>query len=76
MEPRRLRIDVDQPVLLARDDDAESSNPDTDCAAQGWTALVVDTNSNGRRDEDYNEPGSRLIPARTPAFHLDSTASP
>ncbi|MET4255678.1 hypothetical protein ABIC09_000606 [Bradyrhizobium sp. S3.12.5] len=26
-------------------------------AAQGWTALVVDTNGNGRRDEGYNEPG-------------------
>ncbi|MBO0750607.1 MAG: carboxypeptidase regulatory-like domain-containing protein [Bradyrhizobiaceae bacterium] len=25
--------------------------------AQAWTALVVDTNGNGRRDEGYNEPG-------------------
>ncbi|MBU6464395.1 MAG: carboxypeptidase regulatory-like domain-containing protein [Bradyrhizobium sp.] len=29
-------------------------------AAQGWTALVVDTNGNGRRDEDYNEPGQPI----------------
>jgi hypothetical protein len=26
-------------------------------ASQGWTALIVDTNGNGRRDEGYNEPG-------------------
>jgi hypothetical protein len=26
-------------------------------ASQGWTALVVDTNANGKRDEGYNEPG-------------------
>jgi len=25
--------------------------------AQGWTALIVDTNGNSRRDEGYNEPG-------------------
>jgi hypothetical protein len=25
--------------------------------AQGWTALIADTNGNGRRDEGYNEPG-------------------
>jgi len=25
--------------------------------SQGWTALVVDTNANGKRDEGYNEPG-------------------
>ncbi|MET4066448.1 hypothetical protein ABID58_001231 [Bradyrhizobium sp. S3.2.6] len=29
-------------------------------AAQGWTALVVDTNGNGRRDEGYNEPGQPI----------------
>lgn len=28
-------------------------------ASQGWTALVVDTNMNGRRDEGYNEPGQQ-----------------
>lgn len=28
-------------------------------ASQGWTALVVDTNGNGRRDEGYNEPGQK-----------------
>lgn len=33
-------------------------------AAQGWTALVVDTNGNGRRDVDYNEPGQRADPSR------------
>jgi streptogramin lyase len=26
-------------------------------SSQGWTALVVDTNGNGKRDEGYNEPG-------------------
>jgi hypothetical protein len=26
-------------------------------ASQGWTALIVDTNGNGKRDEGYNEPG-------------------
>jgi hypothetical protein len=26
-------------------------------ASQGWTALIVDTNANGKRDEGYNEPG-------------------
>jgi hypothetical protein len=26
-------------------------------ASQGWTALVVDTNANGKRDQGYNEPG-------------------
>jgi hypothetical protein len=25
--------------------------------SQGWTALIVDTNANGKRDADYNEPG-------------------
>ena len=33
-------------------------------AAQGWTALVVDTNGNGRRDEDYNEPGQEADPGK------------
>jgi hypothetical protein len=33
-------------------------------ASQGWTALVVDTNGNGRRDEGYNEPGQPLDPSR------------
>jgi hypothetical protein len=31
-------------------------------AAQGWTALIVDTNGNGRRDEGYNEPGMPVDP--------------
>ena len=26
-------------------------------ASQGWTALIVDTNANGKRDQGYNEPG-------------------
>jgi hypothetical protein len=30
-------------------------------ASQGWTALVVDTNGNGKRD-DYTEPGQPLDP--------------
>src|SRR6185437_12470580 len=30
-------------------------------ASQGWTALVVDTNGNGKRDE-YTEPGKPLDP--------------
>jgi len=25
--------------------------------SQGWTALIADTNANGKRDEGYNEPG-------------------
>ena len=32
-------------------------------AAQGWTALVVDTNGNGQRD-DYVEPGEPMDPAK------------
>ncbi|MBV8835452.1 MAG: carboxypeptidase regulatory-like domain-containing protein [Alphaproteobacteria bacterium] len=32
--------------------------------SQGWTALVVDTNGNGRRDEGYNEPGQPVDPGK------------
>jgi hypothetical protein len=32
--------------------------------SQGWTALIVDTNGNGKRDEGYNEPGRGGDPAR------------
>jgi hypothetical protein len=32
--------------------------------AQGWTAFVLDTNGNGKRDADYVEPGQPLDPAR------------
>ncbi len=32
-------------------------------AAQGWTALILDTNGNGRRD-DYVEPGEPLDPTK------------
>ncbi len=28
-------------------------------SSQGWTALVVDTNGNGKRDEGYNEPAQK-----------------
>src|SRR5216683_1277906 len=30
--------------------------------SQGWTALIVDTNGNGKRDEGYNEPGQPVDP--------------
>jgi hypothetical protein len=30
--------------------------------SQGWTALIVDTNGNGKRDEAYNEPGQPVDP--------------
>jgi hypothetical protein len=33
-------------------------------AAQGWTALIVDTNGNGKRDEGYNEPGQPPDPSK------------
>ena len=32
--------------------------------AQGWTALIVDTNGNGKRDEGYNEPGQPVDPSK------------
>lgn len=35
-------------------------------SSQGWTALVVDTNGNGKRDEGYNEPG------QTPDYSKDT----
>jgi hypothetical protein len=31
-------------------------------ASQGWTALIVDTNGNGKRDSEYNEPGQPVDP--------------
>ena len=34
--------------------------------SQGWTALIVDTNGNGKRDEGYNEPG------RAPDYSRDT----
>ncbi len=37
--------------------------PATRKASQGWTALVVDTNGNGKRD-DYTEPGKPLDPSK------------
>jgi hypothetical protein len=33
-------------------------------AAQGWTALIVDTNGNGKRDQDFNEPGKPADPSK------------
>jgi hypothetical protein len=32
--------------------------------AQGWTPLVVDTNGDGKRGEEYNEPGKPIDPAK------------
>jgi hypothetical protein len=32
--------------------------------AQGWTAIVLDTNGNGKRDEGYTEPGQPLDPTK------------
>ncbi len=32
--------------------------------SQGWTALIVDTNGNGKRDEGYNEPGAPADPVK------------
>jgi hypothetical protein len=41
--------------------------------SQGWTALVVDTNGNGKRDEDYTQPGQPQDPKKDmrlrPAFY-------
>jgi hypothetical protein len=34
--------------------------------SQGWTALIVDTNGNGKRDEAYNQPG------RAPDYSKDT----
>ncbi|HEX7122664.1 MAG TPA: carboxypeptidase-like regulatory domain-containing protein [Gemmatimonadaceae bacterium] len=33
-------------------------------AAQGWTALILDTNGNGRRDEDYVGPNDPVDPTK------------
>ena len=32
--------------------------------SQGWTAMIVDTNGNGKRDEGYNEPGKPADPTK------------
>jgi hypothetical protein len=32
--------------------------------SQGWTALIIDTNGNGKRDEGYNEPGQPVDPSK------------
>ena len=32
--------------------------------SQGWTAVVLDTNGNGKRDEGYNEPGKPVDPTK------------
>lgn len=33
-------------------------------ASQGWTALILDTNGNGVRDEEYTEPGEPVDPEK------------
>ena len=43
--------------------------------SQGWTALIIDTNGNGKRDA-YVEPNSRSIPPRTSDTARRSTRSP
>ena len=35
--------------------------------SQGWTALIMDTNGNGKRD-DYVEPNAPLDPAKDKRF--------
>ena len=32
--------------------------------AQGWTAMILDTNGNGKRDEGYTEPGQPIDPTK------------
>src|SRR5207247_9252137 len=32
--------------------------------SQGWSALILDTNGNGKRDEDYVEPNQPVDPAK------------
>jgi hypothetical protein len=32
--------------------------------SQGWTALILDTNGNGKRDEDYVEPNQPVDPSK------------
>src|SRR5690606_6849947 len=32
--------------------------------AQGWTAAILDTNGNGKRDEGYTEPGQPIDPTK------------
>jgi hypothetical protein len=32
--------------------------------AQGWTAMILDTNGNGKRDEGYTEPNQPVDPAK------------
>jgi hypothetical protein len=33
-------------------------------ASQGWTALILDTNGNGKRDEGYTQPGQPMDPSK------------
>jgi hypothetical protein len=47
--------------------------------AQGWTALIVDTSGDGKRSEDYNEPGTPPDPTkdtRVPYGLYSVSASP
>jgi hypothetical protein len=39
-------------------------------SSQGWTALIVDTNGNGKRDENYNEPGQPVDPNKDTRIRL------
>jgi len=46
---------IDTKKLLATGDEA---------ASQGWTAFILDTNGNGKRDEDYVEPNQPVDPTK------------
>lgn len=45
-------------------DAGEFLNDGDAAAAQGWTALILDTNGNGRRDEDYVAPDAPVDPEK------------
>jgi len=42
--------------------------------SQGWTALIVDTNANGKRDEGYNEPDKPADPSKDTRLGLSMYA--
>ena len=46
---------IDTKRLLATGDEA---------ASQGWTAFILDTNGNGKRDDDYVEPNQPVDPTK------------
>lgn len=37
--------------------------------AQGWTAFILDTNANGKRDEGYTEPDAPIDPTKDHRIH-------